>query len=135
MTRALTRAARFVRRRASQVVVGYALMLAAMSYSVEIFACVVGGLALGHAVFNLDLPPAANTDPCCAFKDDENAPDAPDGGYVALGAGGGEVVTLEVRARNRAARASHGGGCAVIPWTALSDRRSAPPSRRDRCAA
>ncbi|KAJ1452897.1 hypothetical protein M885DRAFT_619504 [Pelagophyceae sp. CCMP2097] len=52
----------------AQLVLGYFLMLAAMSYSAELFAAACLGLTLGHALFNLSDTPQLDVDPCCAFK-------------------------------------------------------------------
>jgi hypothetical protein len=49
-----------------QVTLGYFLMLIAMTYQAELFVCVILGLAIGHALFNLSVPPVTNTDPCCS---------------------------------------------------------------------
>jgi copper chaperone CopZ len=51
-----------------QVLMGYFLMLTAMTYQVELFICVIVGLMMGHAAFNLQEPPSANTDPCCVGR-------------------------------------------------------------------
>ena len=40
-------------------------MLAAMTYSAELFAAALAGLTVGHALCNLQAPPPANADPCC----------------------------------------------------------------------
>ena len=62
---------------------GYLAMLVAMTYSVELFICMVIGLVMGHAIFNtgntydmspdfiLHLSEAAvgeSVDPCCASQ-------------------------------------------------------------------
>jgi len=47
-----------------QVALSYFIMLAAMTYSVEIFCMVCAGLTVGFAVFNIDLP-ASSTEQCC----------------------------------------------------------------------
>lgn len=44
---------------------GYVAMLIAMTYQVELFFCIVIGLATGFALFNLSEPPPENVDPCC----------------------------------------------------------------------
>jgi hypothetical protein len=54
----------------SQVCLGYFLMLAAMTYNVEIFCMVLAGVGTGHALFNLQAPPPANIDHCCAGGND-----------------------------------------------------------------
>ena len=41
-------------------------MLVAMTYSLELFACIVLGLIIGHAVFNMKQPVGESIDPCCA---------------------------------------------------------------------
>lgn len=53
----------------AQVTLGYFLMLLAMTYSLEIFICVLGGLIVGHGLFNLSAPPPAGTDPCCVGRE------------------------------------------------------------------
>ena len=45
---------------------GYLAMLVAMTYSLELFACVVLGLMIGHAVFNVKQAVGESIDPCCA---------------------------------------------------------------------
>ena len=51
----------------AQVAWGYLLMLLAMTYNLEVFLVLCGGLASGHAFFNLvGVPAPGNTDPCCA---------------------------------------------------------------------
>jgi hypothetical protein len=47
-----------------QVTLSYFVMLAAMTYSVEIFTMVCAGLTLGYGVFNLDTTPSS-VEPCC----------------------------------------------------------------------
>jgi len=56
---------------------GYFAMLVAMTYSVELFMCMVAGLLLGHAIFNSEAAVGESVDPCCASqtiatKDQEN---------------------------------------------------------------
>lgn len=54
------------------VTLGYFAMLAAMTYSVELFCMVCSGLTVGFAIFHLDHPHnAKSTDPCCPDVDDE----------------------------------------------------------------
>jgi copper chaperone CopZ len=55
---------------AVQVAMGYFLMLIAMTYQAELFCCVILGLSAGHALFSLQEPPSANTDPCCVGRED-----------------------------------------------------------------
>jgi hypothetical protein len=46
-----------------QLALGYLLMLAAMTYAVELFISAVTGVAIGHALFRTD---RAAAPPCCA---------------------------------------------------------------------
>jgi len=48
-----------------QLALAYLVMLAAMTYSVELFIMVLAGLTVGHGLFNLRAPPPLSTDPCC----------------------------------------------------------------------
>jgi copper chaperone CopZ len=48
-----------------QVVLGYLLMLIAMTYQVELFIAVILGLGLGHTVLNTSAPVPETSDPCC----------------------------------------------------------------------
>jgi len=50
---------------AVQTTLAYALMLIAMTYSVQLFLAVILGLAVGHAIFNVGAPVPASADPCC----------------------------------------------------------------------
>ena len=45
---------------------GYLAMLVAMTYSVELFFCVIIGLMVGHACFNSKAAVGETVDPCCA---------------------------------------------------------------------
>ena len=56
-----------------QVTLGYMLMLAAMTYQVELLAFVLIGLGTGHHFLNVEGPVTERPDPCCA-EIDENAP-------------------------------------------------------------
>lgn len=56
----------------TQVFFGYLLMLAAMTYNVELFVMVLLGVMAGYACFNLAAPPKANLDPCCANGDEDD---------------------------------------------------------------
>jgi hypothetical protein len=47
---------------------GYLAMLVAMTYSVELFVCVLLGIVAGHALFNLGTPVGETIDPCCASQ-------------------------------------------------------------------
>jgi hypothetical protein len=53
-----------------QVTLAYLLMLAAMTYSIELFVMTVMGLTTGHAFFNRKETPRPSADPCC--PDDMN---------------------------------------------------------------
>ncbi len=55
---------------AVNLVMGYLAMLVAMTYSIELFSCVVTGLVLGHALFNLNTAVGESIDPCCASQND-----------------------------------------------------------------
>ena len=46
-----------------QLALGYLLMLAAMTYAVELFVSAITGVAIGHALFRTD---RAAAPPCCA---------------------------------------------------------------------
>jgi len=60
---------------AAQTSIAYFLMLIAMTYKGELFVAVIGGLALGHAAFNLRAPVPASADPCCqSLNADEPLP-------------------------------------------------------------
>lgn len=47
---------------------GYLAMLVAMTYSLELFLCMVVGLVVGHAIFNSAAPVGESVDPCCASQ-------------------------------------------------------------------
>jgi len=47
---------------------GYFAMLVAMTYSVELFTCMIVGLVLGHALFNSEAAVGESVDPCCASQ-------------------------------------------------------------------
>jgi len=55
-----------------QAFVGYILMLATMTFSAELFFCVIFGLVLGYAIFFTDEDLHATTNPCCNFIQDES---------------------------------------------------------------
>jgi len=48
-----------------QVLLGYLLMLIAMTYQLELLLSAVSGLGLGHAIFNLKAPVGESVEPCC----------------------------------------------------------------------
>ena len=50
------------------LILGYLAMLVAMTYSIELFCCVVIGLCLGHFVFNTKSAVGESIDPCCASQ-------------------------------------------------------------------
>eukprot|EP00088_Acartia_fossae_P012261 TRINITY_DN16319_c0_g1_i1.p1 TRINITY_DN16319_c0_g1~~TRINITY_DN16319_c0_g1_i1.p1 ORF type:complete len:651 (-),score=90.21 TRINITY_DN16319_c0_g1_i1:261-2159(-) len=50
------------------IAAGYLAMLVAMTYSVELFICMVIGLVIGHAIFNTSAPVGESVDPCCASQ-------------------------------------------------------------------
>lgn len=52
----------------SNLILGYLAMLVAMTYSVELFACVVLGLIVGHLFFNTNSTIGESIDPCCASQ-------------------------------------------------------------------
>jgi len=54
-----------------QALVGYVLMLATMTFSFEILACVILGLALGYAIFYDEDDTHVTTNPCCNFIQSE----------------------------------------------------------------
>jgi len=58
---------------AVQVTLGYFLMLVAMTYQVELFVMVVGGLMAGHGIFNLTSRVAESADACCQGQDPHSA--------------------------------------------------------------
>ena len=50
---------------------GYVLMLATMTFSLELMLCVIIGLVIGYAIFGGDQYSHVTTNPCCAFLEDE----------------------------------------------------------------
>ena len=55
------------------LVLGYFAMLVAMTYSVELFICVVVGVILGHALLNSHTPVGETIDPCCASQNNHDS--------------------------------------------------------------
>merc|ERR1719330_2122830 len=49
---------------------GYFAMLVAMTYSVELFICMILGLVIGHGIFNTGAAVGESVDPCCASQRD-----------------------------------------------------------------
>ena len=50
------------------LVSGYLAMLVVMTYSIELFICVVIGLCFGHFIFNTKSAVGESVDPCCASQ-------------------------------------------------------------------
>lgn len=50
---------------------GYLLMLASMTFSLELFLSVIFGLVFGYVLFGGDAQTHVATNPCCAFLEDE----------------------------------------------------------------
>jgi len=57
----------------ANLVLGYMAMLVAMTYSVELFICVVIGIIVGHALFNSSTPVGETIDPCCASQNNHDS--------------------------------------------------------------
>ena len=53
------------------LVLGYLAMLVAMTYSIELFICVVIGLMVGHFIFNTKSVIGESVDPCCASQNQQ----------------------------------------------------------------
>jgi len=66
--RGLTRRASIIFLFALNIGSGYLAMLVAMTYSVELFICMVLGLVIGHGIFNTDASVGESVDPCCASQ-------------------------------------------------------------------
>ena len=64
----------------TNLILGYLAMLVAMTYSVELFICVVVGLIVGHALLNSHTPVGETVDPCCASQN-HNGSSADGGGH------------------------------------------------------
>mmetsp|Transcript_23521 Transcript_23521/g.80154 ORF Transcript_23521/g.80154 Transcript_23521/m.80154 type:complete len:383 (-) Transcript_23521:77-1225(-) len=62
---------------ALQGLLGYCLMLLAMTYQAELLAAVVLGLAAGHHAFNRGAPVAESNDACCRHDEAALVPRAP----------------------------------------------------------
>lgn len=58
---------------AVQAVLGYFLMLIAMTYQVELFLAVVLGLGVGHTLFNVQEPVSESVDACCVDSVSHNS--------------------------------------------------------------
>merc|ERR1712112_234458 len=71
LIRGLTRRACIISLFALNIASGYLAMLVAMTYSVELFVCMVVGLVAGHAFFNSEAPVGESVDPCCASQREE----------------------------------------------------------------
>jgi len=54
-----------------QAFVGYVLMLATMTFSLELFLCVILGLGIGFWIFYDDNDTHVTTNPCCNFLQDD----------------------------------------------------------------
>ena len=50
------------------LVSGYLAMLVVMTYSIELFICVVIGLCFGHFIFNTKSAVGESVDPCCTSQ-------------------------------------------------------------------
>ena len=55
------------------LLLGYFAMLVAMTYSVELFLCILSGMILGHGLLNSRGPVAETVDPCCAGQNGATA--------------------------------------------------------------
>merc|ERR1719483_310147 len=66
--RGVSRRAAIIFLFALNIASGYLAMLVAMTYSMELFICMVVGLVLGHAIFNTEAPVGESVDPCCASQ-------------------------------------------------------------------
>jgi len=62
----------------------YMLMLAIMTYSLELLCCVVLGLMVGYFLFEGDLYNHGAGSPCCNFLEDDNERDNDDGMIATL---------------------------------------------------
>lgn len=83
---------------------GYVLMLATMTFSIELLLCVITGLVIGYFIFGGDSYSHVSTNPCCAFLEQE----ANERGPTAFDAPGGEEVRQENECcQNKGASAEH----------------------------
>ena len=64
---------------AFNMVVGYLIMLIAMTYSLELFLAVIVGLGIGHVTFNTDAPVGDSVTACCAGRNGQTVRDYPSG--------------------------------------------------------
>ena len=78
--------------------VGYILMLATMTYSMELLLSVILGLVVGYAVFGGDSYAHVSTNPCCAFLEDEAIERDTNIGAGGAGQGGGTDGPLPLSA-------------------------------------
>ena len=51
--------------------IGYIVMLATMTFSLELLCCVISGLTTGYFVFGGESYSHVSTNPCCAFLEEE----------------------------------------------------------------
>lgn len=55
----------------AHALVGYIVMLATMTFSLELLLCVISGLTLGYVLFGGEKYSHVSTNPCCAFLEEE----------------------------------------------------------------
>jgi hypothetical protein len=60
-----------------QALTGYILMLATMTFALELLCSVILGLVIGYAVFGGDQYSHVTTNPCCAFLEEEASERSP----------------------------------------------------------
>jgi len=82
LIRGLARRACIISLFALNIASGYLAMLVAMTYSVELFVCMVVGLVAGHAIFNTESPVGESVDPCCASQAISHPNDTRDNTHV-----------------------------------------------------
>jgi len=73
---------------------GYILMLATMTFSIELLLSVIGGLMVGYVMFGGDTYRHVTTNPCCAFLEDEAIERKGTPSESSSQIGGGEVLDL-----------------------------------------